>query len=513
MKNFWAQIRQYPIPYIAMATAMAILLIAFQFNWAYTNNFWGDIGLRIGAGAVIGAIIGLGYARLLLITLKKLTGLADDFLLKKSILLHAPFTAFALVSAMPQHAGLFFAIGGAGYVGLLWWLFIFPQEKNIKNNIAANAPFFLTLIGTIAALAARKVLIPQVSMDTANWVMPWLNYIQQHGFAAYADTFNNYAPFYSYLLGIFSWLPLSDLEIIKYISIAFDLMAAYYIRQMVKLRFPNSPMLPVLAFVSFLFLPTILINSSFWGQCDIIYVAFSLAALYHLMLPDTRKNNLWSVALYALALSVKLQAMLIAPIFAIAWFKRDMRLSDFLLIPATYLAFMVPCLIAGRGFKDLLLVYFTIVDKNPVLTENSPNIYQLVNYNFMFNNAGVLVAFAVQAIIIFAVVWKLRGKELSMDILAHAAFLITLTMPFLLPRMHERYFLLAESISLLFAFYNPRYFYLPLALGFISFFTYTEFLFAFVLVPFHWLTLAVLVLILIVGGLLLNKLNNKTIAD
>lgn len=513
MKKLWAQIRQYPLPYTAIVTAFVILLIALQFNWAQNNNFWGDIGIRIAAAAVIGAVLGVGYSQLLLITLGKLTGLDTPSLLKKSILLHAPFAVFALVAPMPQHAGVFFAIGGIGYVGLLWWLFIFPQEKNIKNNIAANAPFFLTLIGTVAALGARKVFIPQVSMDTANWVMPWLNYIQEHGFAAYADTFNNYAPFYSYLLGIFSWLPLSDLEIIKYISIGFDIMAAYYIRQMVKLRFPNSPMLPALAFVSFLFLPTILINSSFWGQCDIIYVAFSLAALYHLMLPDTRRNNLWSVVFYALALSVKLQAMLIAPIFAIAWFKRDMRLSDFLIIPATYLLFMVPCLIAGRDFKDLLLVYFTIVDKNPVLTENSPNIYQLVNYNFMFNNAGVLVAFAMQAIIIFAVVWKLRGKQLTMDILAHAAFLITLTMPFLLPRMHERYFLLAECVSLLFAFYNPRHFYIPIVLGIISFFTYTEFLFTTVLVPFHWLTLGVLTLILIVGGTLLKKLDNKTSTD
>ena len=128
----------------------------------------------------------------------------------------------------------------------------------------------------------------------------------------------------------------------------------------------------------------------------------------------------------------------------------------------------------------------------------------------MFNNAGVLVAFAMQAIIIFAVVWKLRGKQLSIDILAHVAFLVTLTMPFLLPRMHERYFLLAECLSLLFAFYNPRYFYIPLVLGIISFFTYTEFLFTTVLVPFHWLTLGVLALILIVGGLLLKKLGNKT---
>lgn len=489
---------------------MISLLVALQFNWAYTNNFYDDIVTRVIAAIIIGGILNIPYSIFLVSLLKRLTGHDLDYIYKKSKFIHAPFSVLWMVTVMPEKAGMWFAFAGLGYIGWIWKLFIAPQENKVKANIAANAPFFLMVIAVVASLGARKAFVPVVSQDVYNWVMPWLNYIQDHGFAAYGTDFGgkyNYSPFYSYLLGIFSWLPLTDLEIIKYISTAFDLLSAWYISRMVKLRFPGSPMLPVLAFTAFMFLPTIMLNSSYWGQCDIIYVAFCLGAMYYLMLPDTRRNNLWSVILFALALSVKLQAMLIAPLFAIAWFKRDIRLSDFMLIPATYVLLMLPCVAMGRPINDVLLVYFNIVDNNPVLTEKSPNMYQLLGDNFkVFNAAGVLTAIGVQAILIFSVVWKLKGKPFTMDLITHVAFIVTLTMPFLLPRMHERYFILAESISLLFAFYNPRYFYMPIAIGIISLFTYTDFLFAKVMVPFHWLTLGVLTLILIVGNSLVKKL-------
>lgn len=508
LKKWTQQVRQYPAAYGVMALGIITLLVAFQFNWAYKNNFWADINTRIVASVFIGLAVCLLYARLLVALLSRLTGYDTVSIHKKIILMHAPLALLWMVTAQPQNAPLWLAVAGAGYLALFWLLFIYPDENAVKQNITTNAPFFLMLVAVAASLGARKVFIPQPSMDTVNWVIPWLKYIQQHGFAAYGDAFTNYSPFYTYLLGTFSWLPLTDLEIIKYISIGFDLMCAWYISRMVKLRYPASPLMPALAFSAFMLLPTVLINSSYWGQCDIIYVAFCLAALYYLILPDTRKNNLWAVGLYAVALSVKFQALLFAPLLAIAWFKRDIKLTDFLLIPVVYIILAIPCVIAGRDFKDVMLVYFNIVEDNPVLTANSPNIYQLVGKNFMFNNAGVLVAFAVQAIIIFTSAWKLKARAWSMDLITHAAFLVTLTMPFLMPRMHERYFLLAECISLLFAFYNPRYFYMPLLVGIISLFTYTEFLFAFVLVPFHWLTLAMLAVILITGRTYLKKLTS-----
>ncbi|MGV3597740.1 MAG: hypothetical protein ACO1PI_07705 [Bacteroidota bacterium] len=508
MKKWLTQIKQNPMSYLAMMLAMIALLVALQFNWAYTNNFWSDITTRVIAAVLAGGVLTIAYSRLFVAALVKLTGLDAKALLSKASLVHLPLLIPFLAAAFPDKAKVLIVIALGGFSVLVAVLYIIPREKEIKQHMMANASFFLMLFAIAAALGARKIFIPQPSMDTVNWVMPWLNYIKQHGFAAYGDTFTNYAPIYTYMLGIGSLLPLTDLEIIKYISIAFDFMAAWYIYRIIQLRYATGSIMPALAFTSFLFLPTVLINSSFWGQCDIIYVAFSLAALYYLMLADTRRNNLFAMILYAIALSVKLQAMLIAPLFAIAWFKRDVRLTDFLLIPGVYIILMIPCLIAGRDFMDVLLVYFNIVDNNPVLTANSPNVYQLVGDNFIFNTAGVLVAFGVQAILIFTSVWKLKDKPLSLDLTVHLAFLITLTMPFLLPRMHERYFLLAECIAMLFAFYNPRYFYMPLVLGFISFFTYTEFLFAKVFVPFHWLTLAVLALILIVGKTLLHKLDD-----
>jgi Gpi18-like mannosyltransferase len=48
--------------------------------------------------------------------------------------------------------------------------------------------------------------------------------------------------------------------------------------------------------------------------------------------------------------------------------------------------------------------------------------------------------------------------------------------PFFLPRMHERYFYLADVISLLYAFYNPRRWYLPVLIILASTLSYMPYL-------------------------------------
>jgi Gpi18-like mannosyltransferase len=49
--------------------------------------------------------------------------------------------------------------------------------------------------------------------------------------------------------------------------------------------------------------------------------------------------------------------------------------------------------------------------------------------------------------------------------------------PFLLPRMHERYFYSADVLSILYAFYFPRRWFVPLLVIGSSFLSYLPFLF------------------------------------
>jgi len=51
-----------------------------------------------------------------------------------------------------------------------------------------------------------------------------------------------------------------------------------------------------------------------------------------------------------------------------------------------------------------------------------------------------------------------------------------LVLPFFLPEMHERYFYLADIVSIIYAFYFPRYFYVPVIEQLCSLMSYIPYL-------------------------------------
>jgi hypothetical protein len=61
--------------------------------------------------------------------------------------------------------------------------------------------------------------------------------------------------------------------------------------------------------------------------------------------------------------------------------------------------------------------------------------------------------------------------------LVSAALLSALMPPFLLPGMHERYFFAADVLSVLYAFYDPRRWYVAVLIQFASAFSYYPYLF------------------------------------
>ena len=73
-----------------------------------------------------------------------------------------------------------------------------------------------------------------------------------------------------------------------------------------------------------------------------------------------------------------------------------------------------------------------------------------------------------------------------------------LLLPFTLPKMHERYFFPADVISILFAFYYPELFYVPLIIISTSTFTYISYLYQMEIIPLPILAIFMLAGLLIV---------------
>jgi Gpi18-like mannosyltransferase len=171
--------------------------------------------------------------------------------------------------------------------------------------------------------------------------------------------------------------------------------------------------------------------------------------------------------------------------------------KSFLLIPIVYIATVLPAWLAGRPFVDLLLIYQQQSSFYTSLSMNAPNMYRWFPndlYDTLYP-AGLIWIAAI--IFLFCIaVYKSRVK-IGPDLMIQLATVSLVFVPFFLPKTHERHFFPADVVSILFGFYFPRYFYVPLVVGMVSFFSYFPFLFGFEVIPLSFLALALLITIFV----------------
>jgi hypothetical protein len=160
-------------------------------------------------------------------------------------------------------------------------------------------------IGVVTAVVARVALFGHESFDYRFFFEDWYEFISTHGgFSALEHDFSDYNVPYLYLITLLTYLPIPALAGIKLISVAFDLVLAYFTYRIVALRHPGSRWPPVAALIV-LFLPTVATNSGMWAQADSIYAAFGLGGLSFLL----RRRPWWAAVFFGLSLAFKLQAV------------------------------------------------------------------------------------------------------------------------------------------------------------------------------------------------------------
>jgi Gpi18-like mannosyltransferase len=199
-------------------------------------------------------------------------------------------------------------------------------------------------------------------------------------------------------------------------------------------------------------LPTVFTNAFVWGMSDSIYSAF---LLWFVAFAMAGRPAAAAIA-FGLALSFKAQALLLAPIFLYLLLARRMTLLHLPLIPAVYVAMMIPAVLAGRSWIECLTVYVAQADTYQYLRVTAPNLWQVAAHLVSYKTGlaiGLTAAVAGGAALSLVAV-RLRRDAATLVLLA--ATTATL-MPFLTPKMHERYFFPAELLIFALAFVLPRY--------------------------------------------------------
>ena len=223
-----------------------------------------------------------------------------------------------------------------------------------------------------------------------------------------------------------------------------------------------------------LFLPTVFINSALWAQSDSIYTSFSLGGLYFLL----RKKPFWSIISFG---SIRIQT---AGGFSLPPPLRSMDgwRNTFALLSASsshLCSYYLSSLSVGRNFVDMLILYLSQVGYlSGSLSLGAPTLFQLIavpkQQLLPWKDAGIILTLGVVLILSFVVL--VSKRKITSEIILKLALVFALIVPFLLPEMHERYFYLADALSLVYAFYFPKYFYVPIVVQICSLESYMPFL-------------------------------------
>ena len=306
------------------------------------------------------------------------------------------------------------------------------------------------------ALFLRLFLLDHQTSDYRDFLVRWASFFRDNGgFAALGTPLGDYNVPYLYFLAFISYIPLPDLYLIKLFSIFFDVLLAWAGYRLVRLLTGPESRKPAAVFCLLLLMPTALLNGAYWGQCDSIYTALCL----HAFANGLERRPVSSVLLLSLAFSFKLQTVFLIPLWCVLWYCGRLRFRHLLLFPAGYLASIFPALAAGRSLSSILGIYLHQTVEYSALTMNAPSVFALIPYGAQINEdlagkLGILAAFAL-VLALLALLFPFRGQLTDRSLLLAGA-IMALGVPLLLPHMHDRYFFLADSLTLILAVLWPR---------------------------------------------------------
>ncbi|MBD5548550.1 MAG: hypothetical protein HDQ97_14360 [Lachnospiraceae bacterium] len=353
----------------------------------------------------------------------------------------------------------------------------------------------------VFAFMIRWKLMPIESADYWGFLEDWMKQIRAGGgFLSLEKQISNYTSPYMYIMCLISYITDNNLYGLKMASILFDYLASIAVF-LILYQLTANVKRSILGMAALLLSPTVILDSAYWCQCDIIYTTFILFALYFFFKDDSR----WCLVLVGISFAFKLQAVFIMPFLLIMWLKRKtIRIRDFLWIPVVYVLSALPAWMMGRNFKELMLIYFEQTNTYPWGTLEYPNIYALIGeampdmrHADEVSGAGSFMAIILLGCIAYYVYTK--KIKLTGELMITLALLTVAVTVYCLPHMHDRYGFLIDLLAIIYGMLQVKK--LPVTCGFtvISILTFMPYLIAVHIVPLQYVSIALLGLIVYVG--------------
>ncbi|MCM1185630.1 MAG: hypothetical protein NC251_01065 [Lachnoclostridium sp.] len=333
------------------------------------------------------------------------------------------------------------------------------EQKILDFIIKHSTLFFLAIITLLAALVrfqARGFL----SADMEFYLLPWYHEIKEGGgLTMLKQQVGNYNITYQFCIALMTYVEnVNPIFLYKGLSMLFDfLLAAVTGLTVYELSEKKNPALSAIAYGAVLFFPTVLLNSSFWGQCDAIYTFFVILSLYLLL----RNKTKTAFAMLGVAVAFKLQAMFILP-FLLIYYVLEKRYSilHYLISLAAFYIMSLPGVLGRHSLLAPFRIYANQKGSWTELYKNFPSFLVFFGNEWETYEAVSRVIFLmIIALFGIALLYFMQKKiplYRTKYFILMAAWSVWTCVLFL-PEMHERYGYLLDILLLLVLFFEHRY--------------------------------------------------------
>lgn len=325
-----------------------------------------------------------------------------------------------------------------------------PGKGIFTESLARQ--FFIAMI-IIFGLSARGFLMPTGSPDQDNFIGPWFETIDELGPAgALKNGLGDYMPPYYWIMILVNALPISNKIVgLKWVSCLADLIAAFFIMKTVR-KLTGSETKAELSFAAAFMMPSVILDSAAWGQCDSIFTLFLIMCVYFLI----SGRDFAALTCFSVSFVFKQQAIFLVPLLIVMLFKKQIRRRTLLMFPAVYIAAILPSAVCGHDIPSLFTGYFSQASQYDSLNMTLPNIWSVFGdfRDTDLGRAGVMFA---GAFCLTGIYYLCRRKQIpGIRGTAMLAAMSALFVPYLLPFMHERYYYPAALLSLPLVFLDKR---------------------------------------------------------
>lgn len=354
---------------------------------------------------------------------------------------------------------------------------ILPFERKLVEFVTKYRGIIFFAIITTLSVLIRTAGKDIIGGDMYSCLLPWFDEIRHYGgFWSLDRQVGNYNLLYQTFIAIFTYIDVNPVYQYKILSAVFDygiaVVVSMYITELKGKEFFSG--IFNTCYATILFIPTVVLNSSYWGQCDAIYTFWAILSIISIL------NNKFfrGFAFFGIALAFKLQAIFFLPIIICIYIiKRSFSMFNLVISIMVFWFSGIVTFFFGRDIFAGFRIYTSQADEYHWMYMNVPSFWVMVGDNYRDLSKMALYTFMILCVMMAYQIIRKRVPASSDYAIWRIGAWFLWTCILFLPAMHERYSFALDIVLILLAFMNMHNFGFALIESLASTITYGYFMY------------------------------------